>query len=147
MIDRTVLFQAKSFLCWDRFPELSIQLVPLQDAVGYFYPPQQDLASIVLFYDPAKTDASEALCFLFHEVGHFLQWRSASEKDEIKNFLKNLQLDKGKKKIEFESEAWELGKKLFLEFITRTHELTEEILTDFEKLKQDSLQTYFEEGV
>ncbi|OQX85593.1 hypothetical protein B6D60_07605 [candidate division KSB1 bacterium 4484_87] len=147
MIDQSLLFQAKSFLCWDRFPELSIQLVPLQSVVGYFYPPQQDLASIVIFHDTSKRDVTEALCFLFHEVGHYLQWQSASEKEETKNFLKKLQLDKGKKKIEFETEAWELGEKIFAEFIARADELTETILNDFEKLKQNSLQTYFEEGV
>jgi hypothetical protein len=147
MIDKSILFQAKAFLCWDRFPELSIQLVPLQSPVGYFYPQRLDLASIVLFYDVSKSDVTEALCFLFHEVGHFLQWRSASEKDEIKNFLKNLQLDKGKKKIEFETKAWELGKKILTEFIAHVDELTEKILTDFDKLKKQSLRTYFEEGV
>ncbi len=146
MIDQSLLFQAKSFLCWDRFPDLSIQLVPLQSPVGYFYPPRQDLASIVLFYDSSKRDVTEALCFLFHEVGHFLQWQIAAERGESEDFLKELQLDKGKKKIEFETEAWELGKKIFAEFIALADDLTEEILKDFEKLKQNSLQTYFEEG-
>jgi len=146
MIDQSVLFQAKSFLCWDRFPELSIQLVPLQTAVGYFYPPRQDMASIVLFYDASKKDITEALCFLFHEVGHFLQWKSFSEKNKTEFFLRYLQLDKGKKKIEFETEAWDLGKNIFIEFINRTKILTEKILNDFEKLKQQSLRTYFEEG-
>ncbi|NOZ63228.1 MAG: hypothetical protein GXO74_16365 [Calditrichaeota bacterium] len=143
MIDQSVLFQAKSFLCWDRFAELSIQLVPVQTAVGYFYPPRHDLASIVLFYHIAEKDVTEALCLLFHEVGHFLQWKSSSNRED---FLSNFQLDKGSEKIKFETQAWELGKSILIEFIDQHDSLNENILKKFDRLKQQSLRTYFAEG-
>jgi hypothetical protein len=37
MIQKSILDGAKAFLCWDEFPDMAIQLVALQNAVGYYY--------------------------------------------------------------------------------------------------------------
>jgi hypothetical protein len=116
MTPKSLLDAAKAFLCWDVFPDLSIQLVPLQRAVAYYYPPGNCLQSIVLFYDPAQSDFSEQLFLLFHEAGHACQWRRMQEDAGGGQFACLMALDKGPDKASFETEAWRLGKELFIRF-------------------------------
>jgi hypothetical protein len=116
MISKALLDAAKAFLCWDVFPDLAIQLVPLQHAVAYYYPPAGSLQSIVLFYDPAPRDFSEPLFLLFHEAGHACQWRQMQGSGRGGLFARLMALDTGPEKISFEAEAWRLGEELFRRF-------------------------------
>ena len=116
MIPKSLLDAAKAFLCWDVFPDLSIQLVPLQSAVAYYYPPGGGLQSIVLFYDPSQRDFSEPLFLLFHEAGHACQWREMQAGARGGRFTRLMALDKGPEKAVFERDAWRLGKELFMKF-------------------------------
>jgi hypothetical protein len=116
MIPKTLLDAAKAFLCWDVFPDLAIQLVALQHAVAYYYPPGGSLQSIVLFYDPEQHDFSEPLFLLFHEAGHACQWRQMQEGSRGGLFARLMTLDAGPEKVSFEAEAWRLGQDLFRGF-------------------------------
>jgi hypothetical protein len=116
MISKALLDAAKAFLCWDVFPDLAIQLVPLQHAVAYYYPPGSSLHGIVLFYDPAQRDFSEPLFLLFHEAGHACQWLQMQAGGQEELFHSLMGLDKGPGKVAFETEAWRLGKELFMQF-------------------------------
>jgi hypothetical protein len=98
------------------FPDLAIQLVALQHAVSYYYPPGGSLQSIVLFYDPAQHDFSEPLFLLFHEAGHACQWRQMQEGSRSDLFARLMTLDAGPEKVSFEAEAWRLGQNLFRGF-------------------------------
>ncbi len=101
MIPKSLLDAAKAFLCWDVFPDLAIQLVALQNAVAYYYPPGGGLQSIVLFYDPAQRDFSEPLFLLFHEAGHACQWRQMQAGGRGGLFARLMTLDAGPEKVCF----------------------------------------------
>jgi hypothetical protein len=116
MIAKSLLDAAKAFLCWDVFPDLAIQLVALQNAVAYYYPPGGSLQSIVLFYDPAQRDFSEPLFLLFHEAGHACQWRQMQADKQEVLFERLMTIDTGPEKVSFEAEAWRLGQELFRRF-------------------------------
>ena len=139
MINKSILFHAKSFLCWDKFPELSIKLIPIQDSVGFFYPPQDNFSTIVLFYNAESKDFTEPLCLLFHEVGHYLQWELSGS---IEKFSKLIDLDKGKEKIAFEQQAWTRGEELFKEFLEKEKINKDILLEKYSELKDVSLATY-----
>jgi hypothetical protein len=116
MIAKSLLDAAKAFLCWDMFPDFAIQLVALQNAAAYYYPPGGSLQSIVLFYDPAQPDFSEPLFLLFHEAGHACQWRQMQADSREGIFARRMALDTGPEKAAFEAEAWRLGEELFRRF-------------------------------
>jgi hypothetical protein len=116
MISKSLLDAAKAFLCWDVFSDLAIQLVALQNAAAYYYPPGGSLQSIVLFYDPAQRDFSEPLFLLFHEAGHACQWRQMQAGGREGLFARLMTLDTGPEKVSFEAEAWRLGQELFRRF-------------------------------
>jgi hypothetical protein len=116
MISKSLLDAAKAFLCWDVFPDLAIQLVALQHAAAYYYPPGGSLQSIVLFYDPEQRDFSEPLFLLFHEAGHACQWRQMQAGGRGELFARLLALDTGPEKVSFEVEAWRLGEELSRSF-------------------------------
>jgi hypothetical protein len=116
MISKSLLDAAKAFLCWDEFPDLAIQLVALQNAAAYYYPPGGSLQSIVLFYDPAQRDFSEPLFLLFHEAGHACQWRQMQAGGRGGLFESLMTIDAGPEKVSFEAEAWRLGQELFRRF-------------------------------
>ena len=119
MISKALLDAAKAFLCWDVFPDLAIQLVALQNAVAYYYPPGGGLQSIVLFYDPVQRDFSEPLFLLFHEAGHACQWRRMQTGNRQGLFARLMTLDAGPEKVFFEAEAWRLGEELFRRFVEK----------------------------
>jgi hypothetical protein len=141
MTPKALLDAAKAFLCWDVFPDLSIQLVPLQSAVAYYYPPGNGLHSIVLFYDPAQHDFSEPLFLLFHEAGHACQCHALQEKNLGGQFERLMALDTGPDKASFESEAWRLGKELFIKFAGRRN-LGPGLLERFESYCRHCVQSY-----
>jgi hypothetical protein len=116
MIRKSQLDAAKAFLCWEEFPDLSIQLVALGAATGYYFPPDTGLHSILLFYNSELLDFSEPLFLLFHEAGHVCQWRRMQANGEPGLFSKLMALDRGPEKAAFEAEAWRLGGEIFARF-------------------------------
>lgn len=95
---------------------MAIQLIAVQDAVGYYYPPDNGLQTILLFYNPAAQDFTEALFLLFHEAGHACQWREMKAHSQEALFSRLLAGDTGSEKAAFEAEAWRLGQVLFKKF-------------------------------
>lgn len=141
MITKSTLADAKAFLCWDAFENLSIQLVPIQEAVAYFYPPGTDKKSILLFYAGNEKNMENALFLLFHEAGHARQWeRLASSKKE--EFSRKINLDMGDEKIDFEREAWKLGKELFIKFLKAKNLPHLDLIERFKNFAEHSLETY-----
>ncbi len=119
MINQAILFEAKAFLCWEKFPKLSIKLIPINEATAFFYPPTKDIWTINLFYEKNSRDFSQALCLLFHEAGHLIQWLHLSAENRTDEFWNSIHRDKGDQKIQFEQEAWNYGQKLLTEFLTK----------------------------
>lgn len=119
MVDRALLFEAKAFLCWEKFPNLAIQLIPLSAAVAFFYPPTRDRLTIQLFYEPDATDYSRPLFLLFHEAGHLLQWLEMAASDREQEFMQQMELDKGEPKVQFETDAWQKGEALLCQFVAQ----------------------------
>jgi hypothetical protein len=142
MIDHSVLFQAKTFLCWDRFPDLEIKLIPIQTAVAFFYPPKNKIPIIHLYYQSGKKDFTESLCFLFHEVGHYLQWDNESMFETEFNFFDLIDKDKGEEKILFELQAWDYGLQYLEMFLDKENIEKNQVIKKYEKLKKESLKTY-----
>lgn len=137
MIGRTVLNDAKAFLCWDALPPLFIQLVPLQKAVAYYFPPSHDSHSIVLFYDAGQCDFSESLFLLFHEVGHVQQQRILGQAFHA------MLSEPGAKRQDFEREAWQCGRMALQTFIEK-HALDEALLLAFDAYAERSVASYAE---
>ena len=144
MINQSVLFQAKAFLCWDKFPNLTIKLIPIKQTVGFFYPLQEKYSTIIIFYDSQCKDFSDSLCLLFHEVGHYVQWEFNNELGTRNEFQKLFNLDKGVKKIEFELDAWIRGQGFLKEFLQKEKIDEEKIFNKYNELKNNSLRTYDE---
>lgn len=109
-----ILARAKEFLCWEKFSDLAVQLVPIQEAVGYFIPPGNRLNTIILFYKEGSSDLSESLFLLFHEAGHA---RQVQDGYSAESFTEKLGLPNGQEKMRFEKEAWDFGRELFQEFL------------------------------
>ncbi len=142
MINKSVLFEAKAFLCLDKFPELSIKLIPIEDAVAFFYPPVKDVSTIIVFYNKQSGDFSQPLYLLFHEVGHFKQWLSLSEQNQEDEFWKLIELDKGEKKLQFEHEAWDYGEILLNEFFKQNEVNNVELIRYYKRFSEQCLLTY-----
>ncbi|HDP97988.1 MAG TPA: hypothetical protein ENN22_02255 [bacterium] len=142
MTEPSILFQAKSFLCWEKFSTLTIQLTPVNDAVAYFYPPNNDLSTIVVFYRENGDNFIAPLVFLFHEAGHFRQWSDYYQRQQSNVFLELIQIDHGRKKVQFEQEAWLHGEKLLIEFLNVAEIKPNHYLDDYHKLQKLSLATY-----
>lgn len=119
MVDRVTLFDAKAFLCWDKFRQLAIKLIPIDEAVAFFYPPTRDMLTIHLFYELDTTDFSRPLFLLFHEAGHLLQWQEMAAEGREQEFMRWMELDKGEAKVHFEQDAWQRGASLLYEFVAQ----------------------------
>jgi hypothetical protein len=117
VIGKAVLKLAKSYLCWDEFPHLSIKLIEMKHPVAFFYPPEKDLSTILLFYPANCRDYTESLFLLFHEAGHYEQYMGYSRTRNSAKFTELINSDKGKQKLDFEQEAWDRGKLLLENFI------------------------------
>lgn len=142
MISQAILFEAKAFLCWDKFAALSIKLIPIDKAIAFFYPPAKDIMTINLFYELNANDYSPALCLLFHEAGHLRQWQNLSMQNRADEFVHWTNRDKGDQKIQFEREAWQLGGELLNEFLTKIN-INQNSLNDYYKsYAEQSLLTY-----
>jgi len=143
-VGKSVLATAKAYLCWEVFGRLTIQLVPIQDAVAYYYPPNKESHSIVLYYHASLDDFSEPLFLLFHEAGHARQWSGIPEQQRESHFRSMLNLDTGKEKTAFEEKAWEAGRELFTRFIEKEH-LSKKLLHRFDDYKRICLTSYRDE--
>jgi hypothetical protein len=142
MINQPVLFEAKAFLCWDKFPNLSIKLIPIDKAAAFFYPPTKDVSTINLFYEKDTKDFSQAICLLFHEAGHFKQWQNLSAKNRVADFWHIINLDKGDQKIQFEREAWKFGEDLLGEFMVKINIGQNILINVYKSYAEQSIRTY-----
>jgi hypothetical protein len=142
MINQSVLFQSKAYLCWDRFPDLEIKLIPLQSAVAFFYPPNKKFPVIHLYFNYGTKDFTDTLCLLFHEVGHYLQWDKKLLSDTELGFFELINKDKGEDKIYFESQAWDYGQEYLEMFLKKEKINKKQVLERFKKLKNKSIKTY-----
>lgn len=141
MIGFQMLKEAKAFLCWEVFTDLSVQLVPMRPAVAYYYPPRNMRHAIVVFYHPGSHDFSEALFLLFHEAGHAVQWMKLSAEDKADYFYEMIDTDKGTSKTAFEQEAWERGR-VFLERFVSAKCLDPELVALYDLYGRASLLSY-----
>jgi hypothetical protein len=137
MISFDVLSKAKGFLCWDVFKDLAIQLVPLQNAVAYYYPPQNSSHSIVVFYQENINDFSESLFLLFHEAGHAIQNSLTNGKE----FFDKMNLPNGKEKVDFEFEAWNEGRIIFNKFVKQEN-LDSDFMRRFDEYGVKAIESY-----
>lgn len=142
MISQAVLFEAKAFLCWDKFPQLSIKLIPIEAAVAFFYPPTKDILTVNLFYEKNTQDFSRALCLLFHEAGHLRQWQKLSAQNQTDEFWRLINLDKGEQKIQFERDAWNFGAELLGDFLIKIDQNQNTLEYIYKKYAEQSLLTY-----
>ncbi len=141
MISKSVLTSAKAFLCWDSLENLSIQLVPVQNAVAYYYPRQNAFHTIVLFYDESLQDFSKPLFLLFHEVGHAIQWLELKKARQEQHFSDMMDSDKGEQKVIFEQQAWTLGRSLLYRFIDK-EDLSFDVLERYDQYGTACVQSY-----
>ncbi|HEX9972763.1 MAG TPA: hypothetical protein VGD14_11890 [bacterium] len=142
MIDKSTLFQAKAFLCWDKFPDLSIKLIPIEKSAAFFHPPAGDVATINLFYEKDNIDFTRDICLLFHEAGHLKQWKNFCSEHRELNFWQLLDLDKGDEKAKFEREAWDFGAIFLNEFAQENNLVFSQLIPQYKALAEESIKTY-----
>lgn len=142
MLSKFVLDRAKSFLCWDFLDNLSIQLVEINDTVAYFYPPQNRLSSIVVFYESGCKDFTHSLYLLFHEVGHYLQYSMYDSNNQLEDYWRIIQMDRGEEKVKFESQAWALGRDALKKFAETTSVISMNLLDEYTDYGHDCIKSY-----
>jgi len=140
MITQSMLNDAKSFLCWDCFPDLSVQLAPMAAPVSYYYPPGES-HSILIFYDSEDSDFSKPLFLLFHEAGHHQQFIEMQERGDSNQFWKQINIPNGLKRKAFEENSWDRGCRLFNEFIQKQR-LDANLLQKYEKYASKQMKSY-----
>lgn len=140
MVNKPILDQAKAFLCWDMFPGLVIQLIEVQEAVSYFLPPS-GRNTIVVYYERGNPDFSLPLFFLFHEVGHYLQFKDMEKAGKQSDFWEIINIPTGSSKITFEEESWSMGRGIFRRFIQK-HGLDEQLLKYYNKVARRCVDSY-----
>jgi hypothetical protein len=141
MITKSILEEAKAFLCWDTFSDLAIQLVELQSATAYFYPKTNEQSTIIVFYRSLNPDFSKPLFLLFHEAGHFLQFQEWKKNGRELDYWKMVNTATGGLKIKFEEESWDWGKDLIKDFIQKKN-MDISILKEYEHFALESIETY-----
>lgn len=119
MITKHQLAQAKAFLCWDRFLDLTIKLIPLKEPVAFYYPPSADAHTLVVFYPEQRQDLSQALFLLFHEAGHYVQYVEYAKQGRQQKFWEPIHQVNGCEKVDFEQDAWNRGADLLQEFVQK----------------------------
>jgi len=142
MIDKSVLFEAKAFLCWDKFPQLSIKLIPINEAVAFFYPSKKNISTINIFYEKDTQDFSKAIFLLFHEAGHLQQWHNLSDLNREDEFWRLVEQDKGEQKNLFELQAWAFGESLLSEFIDKKKITNNKMIDSYKRFSKKCLLTY-----
>ncbi len=139
-IGKSILDAAKAFLCWDMFPDLTIQLVEMQETVSYFHPPG-DRSTILLFYPKEKRDYSIPLFSLFHEIGHYTQYEQMKKAGNEPLFWENINTPTGHSRVAFERESWHKGKVYFKQFIEK-NSLHPSLLSAFDQYAKMSVESY-----
>lgn len=139
-VSKATLDRAKAFLCWDVFPNLSVQLIELQSSVAYFFPPF-DRTTILVYYERGAADFSVPLFHLFHESGHCLQFEEMRKRGRESDFWKVVNTATGPSKTAFERQSWEEGKNLLEEFIHKNN-LNGSLLKAYDVYAEKSIQSY-----
>jgi hypothetical protein len=140
MVSKEILNQAKAFLCWDTFPGLTIQLIEMQQAVAFFYPPSKK-PTIIQYYERGTDDFSIPLFQLFHEAGHFLQFIRLQQEGKEQDFWEIIEEPTGQGRIIFERESWDLGKNLLHDFIKNAN-LDTSLIKSYGLFAEQSLESY-----
>jgi len=140
MVFRDTLNDAKAFLCWDVFPDLSVQLVEKTRTISFFLPPSSR-STAVIFLEKDARDFSGPLFLLFHEAGHCLQLREAAVNFGEKAFWEKLEHPTGPDRISFEKEGWSKGKVLFESFLERKN-LPQTLISEYEAFGARSAESY-----
>jgi hypothetical protein len=141
MVPKSVLDQAKAFLCWDTFPDLTVQLIELQETAAYFYPPTNDRCTILVFFQKQVADYSRPLFLLFHEAGHLLQFEEWEKDGRTSDFWKLLNESVGSIKAAFERESWNWGRDLLEDFIAKKG-LEKDIMDAYDRYAGQCIQSY-----
>jgi len=141
MTGKSILDQAKAYLCWDIFRNMNIQLVGIQSDAAYFFPPRKDDATIVVFYRDGNEDMSRPLFLLFHEAGHWVQFAEYRERGREKEFYHIINSPTGTDRYCFEKQAWAEGGILLRDFAEK-HHLPVEWLDRFDRYAEESLASY-----
>ena len=143
-VSLSLLQEAKSYLCWDVFPGLAMQLVPIENTTAWYFPPEKELDRIFVFYRDDAKSLAEALFYLFHEAGHLVQKQSFEQNRDMHEFQKMLELDRGARKAAFEQQAWALGEPL-LERYLHTRDIDPITLLDpYRDLAVQSVSSYLD---
>ena len=118
MISKSTLNNAKSFLCWEVFSRLTVQLIETKDSISYFFPPSQQ-PTIIVLYPKESTDFTIPLFHLFHEAGHLIQYHEMSHNRKSETFWKYVDSPTGNEKIKFETQGWKKGRNLLQKFLKK----------------------------
>jgi hypothetical protein len=140
MITKIDLEQAKAFLCWDAFTDLSIQLIERNDPVSYYIPPS-DQSTILLFYPAGTRDFSKSLFLLFHEIGHRIQFDQYQRAGLTDQFWECVNTPTGQEKMNFELESWQAGRHLLEQFTHQMH-IEPSLINQYDTFAQESLKSY-----
>lgn len=139
MVPKSLLFEAKAYLCWDLFDDLSIQLIPMHKATAYYFPPHNDRQSILLFYDDKSLDFSEALFLLFHEAGHVVQFKQPGGKADHDRCT---QIPNGTERIAFEQRAWDAAALMLEKFLNKQRVESRALIGSLRRFSQSCIQSY-----
>jgi len=142
LVSENMLKEAKSYLCWNVFEQLSVQLIPIQDATAYYVPPVNPFHSIMVFYERRQKDFSHSLFLLFHEAGHVKQWKESDLQQNNEKFFEKINLDKGTEKQEFECKAWHYGRELLETFLRDYDYNTDNILQHYDEYADKCIKSY-----
>lgn len=142
MLSKTNLDQAKLFLCMDLYPDLSIKLIAIDKATAFFYPSIKDLSTIIVFYEKNQNDFTNPLFLLFHEVGHFEQYKAFLINNKVDEFCAVINLDKGTKKIQFEREAWNKGREIIEIFLEKYQIDKSKVIDQYNNFAENCLLSY-----
>jgi hypothetical protein len=148
MVIKQLLDQAKAFLCWDTFPDLTIKLIPLEHPTAFYTPPVSNRHTITLFY-PVPCDNFRPLLFLlFHEIGHYRQFQALHARGADAYFWECVNMANGKEKVAFEEESWKFGKDLLAEFLLCHHfskESEQDLIKQYCRYASHCLKSYKDE--
>ena len=142
MITKDILATAKQYLCWDLYQDLSLQLIETEEPVSYFFAPQPKQSTILLFLKSNKGDYRESLFLLFHEVGHYLQYTSYVRDGLESSYWQQVAGTGGTERLQFEFEAWDLGKKVLIDFFKSQNMHDKHIIRQYKTFAERSLNTY-----
>ncbi|HEX9934037.1 MAG TPA: hypothetical protein VGB38_02475 [bacterium] len=141
MVPKTVLEQAKAFLCWDTFPDLTVQLVELRETAAYFFPPSNGRSTIVVFHQKQAADFSRPIFLLFHEAGHLLQSEEWEKDGRTNDFRKILDESAGSIRAAFEQESWKWGRELLKDFLQKNG-LDQDLLAAYDRYAETCMRSY-----